>query len=54
MSVDDASAGQLRFNPPAELPTLTREVSRILLGILIRLTEVEDPDGPRERGMDDC
>ena len=54
MSADDAGAGELRFNPPAELPILTREVSRILLDMLIRLTEVEALDRPRERGMGDC
>ena len=54
MIADEPSSGELKFNPPAELPVLTREVSRILLDILIRVTEVEALDGPQERGMDDC
>jgi hypothetical protein len=54
MSADEVQGGELRFNPPSELPVLTREVSRILLDMLIRLTEVEAPDGPREGRADDC
>lgn len=54
MNVDNGKDGELKFNPPSELPVMTREVSRILLDMLIRLTEVEAPDGPREGRADDC
>lgn len=54
MIAEEPQDGELRFNPPAELPVLTREVSRILLDVLIRVTEVEALDAPRERGTDDC
>ena len=39
---------------PDVLPTLTRQVSRILLAILVELTEVEVLDGPQEGGPSDC
>lgn len=39
---------------PCEPPVLNRESSRILLAILIELTEVPVLDGPRERGSNDC
>lgn len=38
---------------PSELPVLTPEVCRILLDILIELTEVPVLDPPRERGCND-
>jgi len=39
---------------PDELPILTRQVSRILLAILVELTEVEVLDGPQKGGLSDC
>jgi hypothetical protein len=36
---------------PGELPVLNRRAARILLDILVELTEVLD--GPQERGSDD-
>jgi hypothetical protein len=39
---------------PSELPVLTPAVSRILLAILVELTEVEVLDGPPEGGDGDC
>jgi hypothetical protein len=39
---------------PDELPTLSREASRILLAILVKLTKVEVLDGPQEGGASDC
>jgi hypothetical protein len=38
---------------PDELPVLNRRAARILLDILVELTEVEVLDGPQERGSDD-
>lgn len=39
---------------PDELPVLTPQVSCILLGILVELTEIEVLDGPPEGVSDDC
>jgi hypothetical protein len=39
---------------PVELPVLNRAASRILLAILVELTEVEVLDGPVEGGGRDC
>jgi hypothetical protein len=39
---------------PDEAPVLNREASRILLAILVALTEVKVPDGPMEGGDRDC
>ena len=39
---------------PRELPALTPTTSRILLEILVELTEVEALDGPRDGGDGDC
>lgn len=39
---------------PEELPVLNRRASRILLAILVRLTEVEAPDEPMEGDGRDC
>ncbi|WP_199444085.1 hypothetical protein [Umezawaea beigongshangensis] len=39
---------------PSELPVLTPNTSRILLAILVELTELEVLDGPPEGGDDDC
>lgn len=46
MTADDRDAGAITVRTPDELPVLTPETSRILLAILIELTEVEVPDGP--------
>lgn len=45
---------QIAVRVPAEPPVLTRDVCRILVAILIELTEVPVPEEPRERGCDDC
>ncbi len=39
---------------PASPPVLTTRSSRILLAILVELTEVEVLDGPSEGGHRDC
>jgi hypothetical protein len=46
MTADDRDAETVTVRVPDELPVLTPETSRILLAILIELTEVEAPDGP--------
>jgi hypothetical protein len=51
MSADDE---RLVVRVPTELPTLNRQVSRILLEILVNLTKVEVLDGPLEGGASDC
>ena len=51
MNADDE---RLVVRVPAELPTLNRQASRILLGILVELTKVEVLDGPQEGGASDC
>lgn len=53
MTSDDVENERVTFRLPAELPVLTRSASRILLAILIELTEVEVLGGPEETG-DDC
>lgn len=47
----DEEAVTVRF--PDELPALSRRAARILLGILVRLTEVPVLDGPAEGVPDD-
>ncbi len=47
MSADEEP---LTVRVPAELPMLSRSVSRILLAVLVELTEVPILDGPLERG----
>jgi hypothetical protein len=54
MNGDDQELGELKVNLPAELPVLTRRVSRILLDILFELSEAEALDGPPEGRCDDC
>ena len=54
MSADDLNEDRITVHLPTELPVLTTPVSRILLAILIELTEVEVLDGPQERGGNDC
>ena len=41
---------QIVVRVPDELPTLNRQASRILLAILVELTEVEVLDGPQDGG----
>lgn len=53
MSSGRCDEERLTVHLPDELPVLTPEVSRILLGILIGLTEVEAPDGASEEGSRD-
>jgi hypothetical protein len=50
MTRRDAEREQVTVRLPAELPVLNRQVSRILLAILVELTDVPDPDGPMEGG----
>ncbi|MFI6095141.1 hypothetical protein ACIA8G_06305 [Lentzea sp. NPDC051213] len=45
MTSDERDERELKVNLPAELPVLTRRVSRILLDILIELSEVEALEG---------
>ena len=53
MTADERDEERVTVRLPAELPVLTTEASRILLGILVELTKIEVPDGPRE-GSHDC
>jgi hypothetical protein len=39
---------------PSELPILTTQASRILLGMLVEMAEAEAAGEPRERGRHDC
>lgn len=43
MTADAPEGENVTVHLPAELPVLTTEVSRILLGILVELTEIEVP-----------
>jgi hypothetical protein len=54
MTGDDPERGELKVNLPAELPVLTRRVSRILLDILFELSEAKAPDGSSGGRCDDC
>jgi hypothetical protein len=54
VSGDEEAAEKITVRVPDELPVLTRRAARILLAILVELTEVEVLDGPRERRSDDC
>jgi hypothetical protein len=49
MTGEDPEHRELKVNLPAELPVLTRRVSRILLDILFELSEMEAPDGASGR-----
>jgi hypothetical protein len=53
MSRGDAREREVIVRLPEELPVLNRAASRILLAILVELTEVEAPDGPVEGGDHD-
>ena len=46
MTADDRDPEAITVRVPDELPVLTPQESRILLAILIELTEIEAPDGP--------
>jgi hypothetical protein len=50
----DVDDGRIEVRLPEELPVLNKRASRILLAILVRLTEVEVPDGPMEGDGRDC
>jgi hypothetical protein len=52
VNADDAGQEGITVRFPAKLPSLNREASRILLAILVELTEVEVLDGPEERGSE--
>ncbi len=54
MTSGDADRERVTVRLPAELPVLNRTASRILLAILVELTEVEVLDGPMEGGGRDC
>jgi hypothetical protein len=54
MSADDLDGDAITVHVPTEPLVLTRPVCRILLAILVELTEVEVLDGPRGRGSSDC
>ena len=54
MKAHDKDGESITVRVPDELPVLNRRSARILLGILVELTEVEVLDGPQERGPDDC
>jgi hypothetical protein len=48
------SEDEIVVRVPDELPILNRQASRILLAILVELTEVEVLDGPQGGGLHDC
>lgn len=52
MSATDEDGDALTVRMPTELPMLTPKVSRILLAILIELTEVHVLDRPPEGDRD--
>lgn len=54
MTSGNADEERVTVRLPAELPTLSRDASRILLAILVELTEVEALDGPQGGGDRDC
>lgn len=54
MSAADPGKDGITVHIPAELPVLTMSVSRILLAILVELTEVEILGGPPEGTRNDC
>ena len=53
MKGHDEPGERIAVRVPDKLPVLSRRAARILLDILVELTEVEVLDGPRERGSDD-
>lgn len=54
MSAAASDGEAVTVHVPAELPMLTTAVSRILLSILIELTDIEILDRPQGREPDDC
>ena len=54
MSGEEVDEQQIEVRLPDELPVLTQEVSRILLAVLVELTEVEALDGPPGKETHDC
>lgn len=51
MTAGDRDPEAITVRVPDDLPVLTLETSRILLAILIELTEVEAPEGPPGEGI---
>lgn len=54
MTSHDPAKYGLTVRLPDELPVLTPNVSRILLEILVDLTEVEPLDWPTDKEPHDC
>ena len=54
MSTRELRGNALTLRVPSELPSLNRDACRILLEILVELTEVPVLEAPRERGRRDC
>lgn len=52
MTRSDHDPDAITVRLPAELPVLTRQTARILLGILVELTEVEVLDSRAEGDRD--
>lgn len=52
MSAGDRESEVITVHVPPELPTLSTSVSRILLAILVELTQIEVLDGPAGRGTE--
>jgi hypothetical protein len=50
MTSRNADEQPITVRVPAEPPVLNRDAGRILLAILVELTEVKVLDGPMERG----
>jgi hypothetical protein len=51
MTRGDADEERVTVVLPDGLPVLDRSASRILLAILVELTEAEDPDEPMKGGQ---
>lgn len=54
MSARDSDSDGITVHRPPEPPMLTTAASRILLSILVELTDVEVLDRPQGRYSDDC
>lgn len=54
MTRGDGDSERVTVRLPAEPPVLNRSASRILLSLLVELTEVEAPDTPVEGRGHDC
>jgi hypothetical protein len=54
MTDADQRKEQITVRVPDKIPALNRQISRILLAILVEAAEREVREGPRERRSNDC